>query len=606
MIKQPLLPLKWYNEQTEQQFINLMNTTGKDRLILRTDTIMLLPFQIKRDDRGDAVTQWDLVNYDTGIVANMNTGYLDIVSATENEVTYNWIVMDPRPTYPERAVGFFYYIVSDGIETWYSEVFEVCDLFANLYTDTIFVNPAAGGFDSSSASYSNKRAYLKLCENTANGAVICSKNFDVIYNEPLDLYVYATIGTLGGCGFAAYGDDLKYELREYDAAGGSVAAISNTVTGVEGAKCDQLIPTKTCTASLYIYLDNTEQCWQDIRIYLWPRKLANHTIMNWYDDINFCDIIYNNNTDVDECDFYNYLILPNTAIFNPTYAIDEDSVESDEKEAYPLIQSAQKFYKMEFAGGHYLSDAMSIVRLHNDIKFYLSTGEILYICDFAMNNTPINDYCELIELTFREAACAKTSCEDLTVDECCCPNVENVLDYVAGALPACGAPQTGDRYLHLNALPIYIEECDGAAWQRQTDEEVIGNCVYDEDADASETYKQYWYWNGNGAPPTWWYMANLATVTDNTDGTATLNIGACQNVYPDDIDYFPCPITIQAEYDPGTGFEEIGDPVSGYVANNDGITVTTGAGNFDFRIRYYMHNCDLSYSGDVNQNITDV
>ena len=123
MIKQPLLPLKFYNELNEQQFRKLMEDTGGNWLKLRGDVIWAIPFQIKRDDRPNNVTQFDLVNYATGAVAAISTTYLDIKSAEVGGVTYNWIVYDGFPWGNDVDEGFYYFIVSDDIETWYSEVF---------------------------------------------------------------------------------------------------------------------------------------------------------------------------------------------------------------------------------------------------------------------------------------------------------------------------------------------------------------------------------------------------------------------------------------------------------------------------------------------------
>lgn len=601
MIKQPFLPLKWYNELEEQQFRKLRRTT-KDFYVLRTDTIINIPFQIKRVNRGAAVIQWDLVNYDDGTVTNLNTGYLEIKIATDGDGTiWNFIIKKARPIWPAMPEGFHYFIVSDGYETWYSEVFEVCDLLTNPIA--AFYNDATYPFDTLTTAKTSKRILLKLCENTGNVAIAYSNQiYNIIYNEPVDVYVVATLGTLG-CAYGSFGDNLDCSLYEF----GTRNKISETVEIEEGVNCFQLTPTKTCDASLVFELANGEFCWQDLRVWVFFSKLDSHIIMRYNNSKNFCDIIYNDENNDDYCDYEEYIYFHEAITMEPSYEVEEESAEYPNKELVPLIQAARKYYKMKFPGGHHMSDAMSIVRLHDDIKFYLPTGEILDICDFIMENSYFNDACETIELTFRELPCVRTACEDLVVDDCCCPTQEDVLDYVAGgvgALPACGPGTDGDRYLVLVAGFILLYECDngGAGWTHMTGEEEDGNCIYDLDGDASDTYNQYYYWDGSD----WRLIAELTLVTDNTDGTATLNVNGCQCLYPDDAYYFPCPITIQAEYKNGGVWQEIGDPVDSYDAITDGITVETGVGNFDFRIRYYTHNCDFSYHGDINQTITDV
>lgn len=609
MIKQPFLPLKFYNELEEQQFRVLRGSIDANLYTLTEDQIFLPPFQIKRVSRANLITTFDLINFDDGttydLTPYMTYDRLDIVTADEDNITYDWIICNRFPIrYFTQPDGFYYLEISDDEETWYSEVFRLCDLYTNLVNN--FTNSGLDGFSDAASGHS---MLVKACESTGNGGGFYSNEFEVIAYEQYELFVLDVIGTLGACGTAVFGDDISWSMRE-----SGLGVITDFHTSSEGINHIILTPTKTCTARLWAqwFLAGAQVGWQDFYIFLYNRRLDEYTMIEWGSEKNFCGILYND--DVSETyrnfDFYNHIKVPKANVILPTYEVDEEANENDEGEQAFLIQTLKKFYTLRLAGGHHMTDALALTRLHEDIEVILETGEILDICEFSMENSPITDYCERIELKFREAGCSVDSCDDIEVTECCCPTVENVLDYNAGgvgALPACGAGTDGDRYLALAAVPIYIYECvNGVGWGRVTDEEVLGNCVYDEDADASETYKQYWFWDENGAPATWWFIAQLSSVTDNTDGTATLNIGACQSGDDSDTRYFPCPVYIQAEYDPGTGFEPIGQAVLSDVADADGITVECGAGNFDFRIRYFTHNCELSYDGDINQTITDV
>jgi len=65
-------------------------------------------------------------------------------------------------------------------------------------------------------------------------------------------------------------------------------------------------------------------------------------------------------------------------------------------------------------------------------------------------------------------------------------------------------------------------------------------------------------------------------------------------------------VWVQAQIDDGGGWDDIGEPVSSIVFDSDGITVNSGVGNFDFRVRYLIHNCIDTYDGDINQTITAV
>jgi len=578
MIKQPFLPLKFYNELDEQQYRKLMDNMGAEWTRLIGDTEKFPPFQIKRETRPNLVSQFDLVNYDDGTVTAKSVDNLDIKSASIEGTTYDWIVYDGFPFTAELSTGAYYIIISDDIETWYSEVFEVCDLYQNPLTT--FTN---NGFNGMTSAVAAKYINLRVCESTANGAEAYSNTFEIIYNEPFDLMVDPRIGTLG-CGTAVWGDGCKFELRE-DVTGTVVSNTAQT-TGEDVFLCTQLLPTKTCTARLYVYLDNTEVAWQNNIIWLWPKKLNNYTLIEWYDDINFCDIIYTDTIGDDDCQYINKLFISRANDILPSYETEEDATETDEKEQAFMMQVAKKFHTIKLSGGHHLSDALSIVRMHENINIYLDTGEVLDVCEFTMENSAVTDYCELMTLTFREEGCAKSGCDDYTLTECCCPNLENVIDdtTVPGlpAQPCCN----GDRYIALFAPSIYyIYESDGAAWNRQTDEEVANACVY------HETNAVHWFWNGTTFTP----LLQFVSVIDNADGTATLTLNC-----PTPLVSWTCTFYVVAIVDGVV----TGQPVDNVEANTNGVTVTTGAGNFDFQLKLFTHNCEIEESGVINQTIT--
>lgn len=420
MIRQPKLPLRWYNEPEEQQFRNITEHTAKDFYVIRDDTVFVPQFQIKRDQRGEVITRWDLVNYTNGAVTDL-TPYLlwrlDIQTATITEdgedYIYDWLVHDSFPLPLASEAGFYYMIVSDGIETWYSEIFELCDLFTNLLTDWTDVT-----FDSlEDVIIYGKMSRVRLCESTGNGAEAYSNTFDVIYNEPLEFYVRATVGTIA-CAYVNFGDNIKFELRDLL---GNV--VSDVYTALNGHNYFEIIPHKTTTVRLWMYLDNFEQAWQTLGMWLWPKKLDDYTIFEWYDVKNFCSILYNNDVsdiccipvsdplnDVADDDFRNRLIIETSKPISPFYALDENVEEDDKKNKSRLITTMQKFYRFDLAGGHHLTDAFALVRSHQTIKFYLATGEVIDAYDFSMVNTAINEYCDKIDIEFREKSCSKTGC----------------------------------------------------------------------------------------------------------------------------------------------------------------------------------------------------
>lgn len=589
MLKQPFLPLKFYNELEEQQYRKLDENMGAEWTKITSDIVTAPRFQIKRENRPNLITQFDLVEFYAGAVENILTVFLDIKSGVIDGTTFNWIVSDGFPWSNDVEPGAYYFIISDGVETWYSEVFDLCDLYTNLISNGI--NDSFDNFIETLFPLI-KRDIWWICKSTSAGIASAHSNeFDVIYDEPLMFYVRCD-ESIFACGFTDFGDTVKYELR--DAAGN---VVSNTFQTEQGFNCGQLLPEITGTVRLYVWLDDGEQSRQFNWVYLWPKKIADFTVLEWSDSINFCDIIYHDDVGDDNCDYINQLILSRANTILPTYTVEKEAVETDEKEQAFMMQVLKKFHTLKLAGGHHLSDALALTGLHDDINVYFETGEVLDICEFTMENTPVTDFCEKMTLQFREKDCAKDNCDDYTLTECCCPNLDDVLDELANVAALPGQPCCdGDRYLVDDAGTLKVFESDGAAWNHQAAEDVNCNCLIDLDTNDSDT---------NDYPQMWWYCAGwdeLATWTFNDLGggagvevDVATNYGvSCSSCLCDDL-------FVQLQANDGVGWENVGEAYEWTSVPRD---IEIAAGTYDFRVIVFQHNCTWFLYGDQNVVIT--
>ena len=590
MIKQPYQVIKWYNGNGEQQFFKLQGNE-KNWNIPKYHLYMPPSFVIKRDTRGHLVSSWYLrnlegtVNFDM-TDTNNNIYFWGETFDIQTSGDYDYLCWERFPLWDNNGIltpGYYYYELSDGIETWYSEIFELCDFWDHL------ANNSTNGVPSWGTQHipTDEPGCLELILIEApagNGATNYTNDFEVVYNEKLRLFIYDD--------FTAGTDAIDVWLEE--SATGTV--ISDTYDITDGVNDFTLTPQKTCTARLRFTLPNATAYTGCLWIWLFYSHVipeagcTGYSVFRWSDPNDFCD----------SPSMEHYLIVDGRPLNNYT-KIEEESVENDQKNKFPLIQTLQKWYNYILAGGDYLLEGLSTLRLHETVACTVETGQEIDIKEISLDSEPLNDFLYKITLDFREESCSKDACGQ-EIEECCCPTVENVLDYVGGgtgALPVCNAGTDGDRYIVNVGGDIRIYQCtNGVGWGHVTDEEVKNNCVYDEDTDTSDTYNNYWYFDvGAGEWKLLCFLSSIITV--NNDGTAKLN-----GIAPT-MDEFMCTIYVQAEYCPaGTGtWTEIGDPVSLAVFDVVGIIVDCGAGDWDFRVRYYSHACDLSYNGDLNKEI---
>ena len=91
---------------------------------------ILLPFQILRNNRINAVSEFALYDVDDVLQYNLLTvavsGQLRLKTVYKNGTPYNVIMyLAQKDLTIDITCGQYYYKVSDGVQTWYSEVFTV-------------------------------------------------------------------------------------------------------------------------------------------------------------------------------------------------------------------------------------------------------------------------------------------------------------------------------------------------------------------------------------------------------------------------------------------------------------------------------------------------
>ena len=90
--------------------------------------------------------------------------------------------------------------------------------------------------------------------------------------------------------------------------------------------------------------------------------------------------------------------------------LEEKVVEDDETNKSRLIGTVQKYNSVQFAGGEYLLNAMSLLRLHDDITIVNEDGEPMDIVELLMEQSILDYEAVQIKLIYREDSCSWTYC----------------------------------------------------------------------------------------------------------------------------------------------------------------------------------------------------
>lgn len=105
---------------------------------------LLLPFQLQRQNRPDTITEFalydinDVVQYD--LLTYVVSGQTNLKTVTNNGVPADiFTYFANKPLTSDIDCGQYYYKVSDGIDTWYSEVITV-EAFDGEYDSADIIN----------------------------------------------------------------------------------------------------------------------------------------------------------------------------------------------------------------------------------------------------------------------------------------------------------------------------------------------------------------------------------------------------------------------------------------------------------------------------------
>ena len=315
-------------------------------------------------------------------------------------------------------------------------------------------------------------------------------------------------------------------------------------------------------------------------------------LIEYSNSVDFGDILYHNG-------FENRVYL-NADVSKPTYELEEEGTEDADGEFSPTFQKWAKKYSIQFYAQEFLADALTLMTLHDQVYVTLKNGENSQVLDIDVEpvwDNNIECWAE-VTMTFVTDYIIRKNCDENFGIGC----IDTV--YTSGYAPqdaddgSTGQANwntpigsggimffyttlTNGQYYGTNDIPVGFYQSDGGSWtlldmsNGSFGDTTLTDCVYL--VKMGIVYSK---------------MPYIYSVTDNGNGTATIYMTptGLSNQF------------LQAQYDDG-GWTDIGDPQyeSAFVS---GVTVTTGAGTFDFRLQWYNHSCTYGTGNEVNQTIT--
>ena len=123
------LPLAWYDTTDKQQYKRVGSVGDYITVELINPKNMILPFQIRRKTRSNEVTTFELYTRDGVLDTNLTTitgSNLYIKTLTGSG--YDYIIYENFVELTTNLdCGQYYIKISDGVETWYSDLITVYD-----------------------------------------------------------------------------------------------------------------------------------------------------------------------------------------------------------------------------------------------------------------------------------------------------------------------------------------------------------------------------------------------------------------------------------------------------------------------------------------------
>jgi hypothetical protein len=126
---------RWY-DSTDKQSFRRFQSGDYSTYRLNTPYNRLLPFQIRRVTRPNLITVLDLYTPEDVRVSDLLALCPALTFEYKSVGTYDYLTYKASKDFTSNLPkGFYYCLLSDGKQNWYSEVFFVgCELIANLTT----------------------------------------------------------------------------------------------------------------------------------------------------------------------------------------------------------------------------------------------------------------------------------------------------------------------------------------------------------------------------------------------------------------------------------------------------------------------------------------
>ena len=597
MEKNALLPLKFYPALSWTDYDRYTKNMGGDFALLKEHNVLLPAFQMTMPDIGRHWGRLDFIpdtfeiyNYDTGaLVENLgqvfysnNDRYCEVYNKAGE---FRSFVFWRTPMQAKYPTGKYYYYLSDGETEFFSEVFELCDLNTNALVNVMDNEAGWANFTTLDRISDYEAIRTTFCKTaTGAGDATAYTEIEVFLEEELDLYI--TTETSAVCGEGVWNAPIYLEFRDPD---GLVVSDTFTIDTIDTYYRFSAKINVGGTVRLYMYMDDADTGQGRFSTYLQRRYAEGNVQIRYSNSENFCKIWYEN-------DYENVFFIDSKQVIDQQ-VLNENVVEDDQANKYRIIGTNQEWNSLQFASGEAMLNAMSLLRLHDNIKIIRETGEVMDVAEILMEQSILDYEAALIKLVYREDSCSVESCGF----EPCCPTLGTPIMqdvYDAAALPAAAAGNNGWYVMALTAVDefrIYLS--NGAAWAVNNDFDIADDCIEARQNTFSNGNRFFWYDSGVSR---WRLFINLETVTDNADGTANLNT---DTEYRDGLtvqgEYYD---TIEEEWTECTDAETL-------IAGAGAVALVTrtnnpGVGTFDFRLHIYTNDCDYGYSKIVTQTIT--
>lgn len=317
-------------------------------------------------------------------------------------------------------------------------------------------------------------------------------------------------------------------------------------------------------------------------------------------------IEYSNSTDLGDIVYHNTFenrVYLDADVSKPEYELIEEGEDNGDGEFTATFQKWQKKYTIEFYAQEFLVDALTLMALHDQITITLKNGEASNVKDIEIDPKWDSDIeCwALVTIKFATEYVVKRGCDENF--DYGCPEAVVTCDSEYDADDGAGGQDEWESTPNSNEKAFFYEGLEA------------GDSVY--------TGSPLGFYQGiNGE---WVLIAMENGQVGIVEDLVTA--GTCVYLIKSGTNFYRIPY-IRAATDQGGGdvkisayavgmentfyqvqyenlgvWTDLGDPQLASAFEN-GFVVSPGAGNWDFRIKWYTHSCDFGYSNEANETVT--